>query len=85
MKTLGKIQRKATIWILGAFKTSPLYSIEAIAGLIPIKLHLQKLSGRSPLQASKLPLSHLLYLLIDSYLNSSSSNFKTVALDSLTN
>ena len=46
LKVLGKMQRRVAIWILGAFKTSPSYGIEAIAGLIPIKLHLQKLGGR---------------------------------------
>jgi len=40
LKALGKMQRRAVIWILGAFKTSPSYGIKAIAGLIPIKLHL---------------------------------------------
>jgi len=40
MKILGKIQRRAAIWILGAFKTSPLEGIEAIVGIIPIKFHL---------------------------------------------
>jgi len=84
MKILKKMQRHAAIWILGAFKTFPLYSIEAIAGLIPIKLHLQKLGGRSQLHANKLPPNHLLRLLIDSYLNPS-SNFKSIVLDSLTN
>ena len=84
MKILGKIQRQATIWILGAFKTSSSYSIEAIAGLIPIKLHLQKLGSRSQLRVYKLLPSHLLCLLIDSQLNLFSS-FKFVALDSLTN
>ena len=49
MKILGKMQRRAAIWILGAFKTSPVEDIEAIAGLIPIKLHLQKLTDRSQL------------------------------------
>jgi len=49
LKILGKMQRRAIIWILGAFKTSPSFGIEAIVGLIPIKLHLQKLSGRSQL------------------------------------
>jgi len=46
MKILGKMQRRAAIWILGAFKTSPSEGLEAIAGLIPIKSHLQKLAGR---------------------------------------
>ena len=40
LKILGKMQRRAVIWILKAFKTSLLFSIKAIAGLIPIKLHL---------------------------------------------
>jgi len=35
------MQRRVAIWILGAFKTSLHEGIEAIAGLIPIKLHLQ--------------------------------------------
>ena len=40
MKILNKMQRRAAIWILEAFKTSPSYGIEAIVGLIPIKLYL---------------------------------------------
>jgi len=47
MKILDKMQRRAVIWILGAFKTSPTEGIEAIAGIIPIKFHLQKLARRS--------------------------------------
>ena len=72
------------IWILEAFKTSPLYGVEAIAELIPIKLHLQKLGGRSQLRMNKLSHNHLLYLLIDLHINSS-SNFKSIVLDLLTN
>ena len=44
MKTLDKMQRRATIWILGAFKTSPTEGIEAITRIILIKFHLQKLT-----------------------------------------
>ena len=47
MKILDKMQRKAAIWILGAFKTLPTEGIKAIAGIIPIKFHLQKLTRRS--------------------------------------
>ena len=36
LKALGKMQRRAAIWILEAFKTFLSYSIEAITGLIPI-------------------------------------------------
>ena len=63
------MQRRATIWILGAFKISSSYSIEALASLIPINLHLQKLGGCSQLQAYRLPSSHLIRSLIDSQLN----------------
>jgi len=47
MKILGKLQKRAAIWILEAFKTSPMEGIEAITGVIPIKFHLQKLASRS--------------------------------------
>ena len=39
LKMLGKMQRRATLWILGAFKMSLMFGIEAIMGLIPINLH----------------------------------------------
>jgi len=61
---LGKIQRRAAIWILGAFKTSPSFSVEAIAGLIFINLHLQKLSGKSQLRAHSLSSNHILWSLM---------------------
>ena len=60
LKILGKMQRRAAIWILGAFKTFPLSSIKAIVRLIPINLHLQKLSGRSQLRSHSLPYNHIL-------------------------
>ena len=84
LKALGKIQRRVVLWILGAFKMSLSYSIEAIAGLIPIKLHLQKLGSRSQLHSYKLPPSHLVCSLIDLSF-STSSNLKANAFDSLTN
>ena len=65
MKILNKIQRRATIWILGAFKTLPLEGIEAIAGIIPMKFHLQKIAKRSQIQPFKLPINHILRNLID--------------------
>jgi len=37
---LEKMQRRAAIWILGAFKTSPSFGVEAIVDLILINLHL---------------------------------------------
>ena len=84
LKALGKMQRRAALWILEAFKMSPSYGIEAIAGLRSIKLYLQKLGGKSQLHGYKLPPSHLVCSLIDSSF-STSSNLKANALDSLTN
>ena len=65
MKILGKMQRRATIWILEAFKTSLIEGIEAILGVIPIKFHLQKLASRSQLHSLVLPASYLIRTLID--------------------
>ena len=71
LKTLGKMQRRASIWILVAFKTSPTEGIKAIAGLIPIKLHLQKLRGRLQLWAMFLLPNHLIWTFMDSSFGSS--------------
>jgi len=60
LKTLEKLHRQAALWIVGAFKTNPIFSVEAIARLIPIHLHLQKLSERSQLRAHSLPTNHIL-------------------------
>ena len=65
MKILDKMQRRATIWILGAFKTSPIEEIEAIAGIIPIKFHLQKLTKRSQMHPLKLPTNHIIRTLME--------------------
>ena len=59
-KILNKMQRRAAIWILGAFKTSPSEGIEALVGLIPIKFHLQKIARRSLICSFKLPTNHIL-------------------------
>jgi len=59
------MQRRATIWILGAFRTSPTKGLKAIAGLIPIKLYLHKLASRSQLHSATLPENHLIKTLID--------------------
>ena len=65
MKILGKMQRKAAIWILGAFKTLPTEGIEAIAGIIPIKFHLQKLARRSQIWPLSLSSNHIIRDLMD--------------------
>jgi len=84
MKILGKMQRRAVIWILGAFKTSPLEGIEAIASLINIKYHLQKLVGRSQIHSATLPANHL----IRTFMNDHSNNHPSPnphSINSLTN
>jgi len=65
MKILNKMQRRAATWILGAFKTSPLEGIEALAGLMPIRFHLQKISKRSLIRSFKLPDNHILKNLLN--------------------
>ena len=60
LKILRKLQRCVALWITGAFKTAPLLSVEAITGLIPIQLHLQKLSGRSELRVHALSDNYIL-------------------------
>ena len=65
MKLLNKMQRRAAIWILGAFKTSPSEGIKAIAGIIPIKFHLQKLAKHSLIRPFKLPENHIVRNLMD--------------------
>ena len=52
---LAAMQRKAALWILGAFCTSSTGGIEALAGLIPIHLHLKKLVKQFCLRTATLP------------------------------
>ena len=84
MKALNKMQRRAAIWILGAFKTSPLEGIEALAGLIPVKSHLQKIAKRSQICPFKLPKNHILNNLLDDSPHQSNS-FNYHNMGSLTN
>ena len=84
MKILNKMQRRAAIWILEVFKTSPLEGIEALAGLMPIKFHLQKIAKRSLIRSFKIPDNHILKnLLNDDPPKSKSHNSHNI--DSLTN
>ena len=63
---LKRMQRKAALWITGAFWTSPSDSIEAIADLIPITLHIRKLNGRHHLRYGSIPSTHAINSLLDS-------------------
>jgi len=65
LKILRKIQRRAAIWILGVFRTSPTEGLKAIMGLIPTKLHLHKLASRSQLRSAALLNNHIIKTLIE--------------------
>jgi len=58
LSSLKTMQRKAAIWITGAFSTFPTGEVESPAGLIPVHLHLQKMAGRANYQAATLSDSH---------------------------
>jgi len=60
------MQRRAAPWITGAFQTSLSEDVKAIAGLIPITLHLCKLNGRHHLCYASIPLSHAINSLLNS-------------------
>ena len=84
MKILNKMQRRAAIWILGAFKTSPIEGIKALAGLMPIRFHLQKITKRSLIHPFKLPDNHILKNLLNDDLPSNKS-YNSHNIGSLTN
>ena len=83
LKALGKIQRRAAIWILGVFKISLIEGIEALVGLIPIESHLQKLGGRLQLYVMSLPTNHIIRIFMDSLFGSSHCRHPS-SLDSFT-
>jgi len=62
---LKKMQRRAALWIIGAFCMSPMEGMEAIAGLIPIELHLRKLNRCHYLQYTSIPSSHAINSLLE--------------------
>ena len=81
MSLLVAMQCKATLWILGAFRTSSTSGIEALAGLIPIHLHLKKLVKRSCLRAATLSFQHaLMFLLSAKHSKSAPSHPQSLAL-----
>ena len=65
LSLLNKAQRKASLWITGAFRTSPTGGTEALAGLTPVHLHLRKLADRAALRLKTLHHTHALHSLLD--------------------
>ena len=66
LKELRKMQRRAAIWILKAFCTLPFLKIKAIASLIPIYLHLQKLGSKFQLRIHMLSPNYIVKSLLES-------------------
>jgi len=60
LSLLKTMQRKAGLWITGAFSTSPMGGIRALAGLISVHLHLQKMPGCANFRAAILFDTHSL-------------------------
>ncbi|CAA7270890.1 unnamed protein product [Cyclocybe aegerita] len=58
MNQLKRMQRKAALWITGAFRTSPTGGLEALAGLIPVHLMLKKLATRAVYHVATLSDTH---------------------------
>jgi hypothetical protein len=61
---LTKMQHHTALWITGVFSTSPVGGVGALAGLIPINLHLQTLTARSSYQIMTLSPTHPLVALV---------------------
>ena len=77
------MQRRATLWIVGAFCTSSTASIKAIASLIPIYLHIQKLNRRFHLRAYFLLSNHIINFVLEARLLNH-KNFHQYLLEWLT-
>jgi len=54
------MQSRAVLWILDIFHTLSFLGIKAITGLIPIHLHLQKLSRHQQLRTHLLSNNHII-------------------------
>ena len=77
------MQHRVAIWVTEAFHTSPIDSIEAIAGLISIYLYLKKLYSRFLLREFLLSPNHIIKLFI-TYNNPQSLSYHQTLLTNLT-
>ena len=62
--TFAKMQRKAALWISGAFSTTPGGAVEAIAGLLPVPFLLKRMATRSLGRLPSLSANHPLCALL---------------------
>ena len=58
LKELEQAQRRAAIWITGAFKTTPTGALNMMAGLIPVEHQINKYMQRAALRTRTLHSSH---------------------------
>jgi hypothetical protein len=65
LDSLWKMQRHTCLWIIGAFKTSPMGAAETLAGVPPIHLHVKKLVEQSHVRTRALQASHTFRRLVD--------------------
>jgi hypothetical protein len=61
MLLMNQMQQRAALWITGTFRTSPTTAIEAISGLMPIHLHLSKLTQCSSVHTLTLHRTHAVH------------------------
>ena len=64
IKMLTSMQRKAALWITGAFRTSPTGGVEALAGLLPISHLLRRMADRAAARFVTLTKTHPLRALV---------------------
>ncbi|EKM74315.1 hypothetical protein AGABI1DRAFT_48228 [Agaricus bisporus var. burnettii JB137-S8] len=64
LESLRKMQRRAALWITGAFRTSPIGGVESLAGLIPIHLHVKKLAACADMRVVTLSPTHPIRTLV---------------------
>ncbi|PPR07578.1 hypothetical protein CVT26_002381, partial [Gymnopilus dilepis] len=64
IKMLTSMQRKAALWITGAFRTSPTGGVEALAGLLPIPHLLKRMADRAAARFVTLTKTHPLRALV---------------------
>jgi hypothetical protein len=65
LDSLRKMQRRACLWITGAFKTSPIGAAETLTGVPLIHLHVKKLVEWSHIRTCVLQASHTFQRLVD--------------------
>lgn len=64
LRELKKMQKKVALWITGAFQTSPIWGVEALASLISIQSYINKIIGQLQLHVVLFPKQHAICSLL---------------------